>query len=257
MKLPRLALPALALLVAISPPAGAFTNVVHEDVAEQAARLMPTSLRHVLARNIEDLRAGATAPLPTDEAGLFLYPDGSRGTLDEAVQRQTQRVLDALSRRSTMSVVAREMGVLSHLVALGSDPLHVAEQDARAREWGPQFEQFVESRIPRMRVVFGGYDSPALNRDDVPAFMQECADRTRVTAGLLPQMYVLADGAIARDSAFDDRHPVFGVATLAYAHAITNTARLWLFTWIKANGDASGLPFPQALPSGQVAAQAP
>ena len=256
MKTRRLA-PALALLVMLAPGARAFTDAVHEDVAQQAGRLMPTSLRHVLARHVDELKAGATAPLPTDEAGLFLYPDGSRGTLDEAVQRQTQRVLDALARRSSMGVVVREMGVLSHLVALGSDPLHVAEQDGRAREWGPRFEQFVESRMPRMRVVFGGYESPALNRDDVPSFVQECATRTRLTASLLPQMYVLSDGSIASDKAFDDRHPVFGIASLAHAHAITDTARLWLFTWIKANGDASGLPFPQALPSGQVAAQAP
>jgi hypothetical protein len=248
---------ALVLLVVMAPAAFAFTDAVHQDVAEQAARLMPTSLRHVLAHHVDELRAGATAPLPTDDAGLFLYPDGSRGTLDEAVQRQTQRVLDALARRSSMGVVVREMGVLSHLVALGSDPLHVTEHDARTRDWGPQFEQFVESRLPRMRVVFGGYDSPALDRDDVPSFVQECAARTRLTASLLPRMYILSDGSVARDSAFDDRHPVFGVASLAHAHAITDTARLWLFTWIKSNGDASGLPFPQALPSGQVAAQAP
>lgn len=237
-----------SLLLAL--PCAAFSDKVHQDVAEQAGRLMPASLRGILSKELPALRAGASAPLPVNEDGLFLYPDGTYGTLDQTVERQARRVLDLLQQRAPMESVVREMGVLSRAVALASDPVHVVPHDARTADWSAEFERFLEARQPRFKVAFFGYGSPELDRGDVPGFVRSCAERSRRCGPLLGQMFVKEDGTIAKGSGFDDKHPVFGIASLAYTHAITDTARAWLYVWIRANGDTTGVPFPQALPQG-------
>ncbi len=239
----------IAVLLALSPlSASAFTEDTHQDVAEQAARLMPASLRAILAKNLDSLRDGARAPIPVPEDGLYLYPDGSYGTLDRTVEAQTRRVADLLAARAPMSQVARELGVLSHAIALASDPVHVTAHDVRTRDWAPGFARFVKDRTPRFHVAFGGYASPSLSAGDVRGLVRASAELSRRNAPLLVEMFLLPDGSVASIGGFDDRHPVFGIAALGYSHAITDTARLWLYVWIKAGGDTAGLPFPQALP---------
>jgi hypothetical protein len=236
--------------LAVPREARAWSPAMHHDVVDHAGRLMPASLQRVLAENIGRLHAGAAAPLASNDAGyLRAGQPGSRGTLEETIQLQVQRVLDLLGSRAPMSNVAYEMGVLSHYVALANTPAVAGNSDVREADWADAFERFTESRVPRFRLVFDGYWSPSLGKDDVRGFVQECRVRSGRHYDVLSMMYVKADGTIASND-FDDRSPVFGVASLAYAHAIGDTAKIWLYTWIRANGDTTGLPFPQALQVG-------
>ena len=248
----RPAVLAVLLLLPLAPSraARAWSPTMHHDVVDQAGRLMPASLQRVLAENIGRLHEGAAAPLAGNDAGyLRAGHPGSRGTLDETIQAQVQRVLDLLGSRAPMSTVAYEMGVLSHYVALADTPAVARDGDAREADWADAFERYTESRASRFRLVFDGYWSPSLGKDDVRGFVQECRARSGRHYEVLSMMYVKDDGSIAAND-FDDRSPVFGVASLSYAHAIGDTAKIWLYAWIRANGDTSGLPFPQALQVG-------
>ena len=245
----------LCLSVLHAAPAQAFSPKVDSQVAEQAARLMPVSLQTVLASNIARLDQGTAAIVTAaDVRALREGSPEALETLENAAFAQTQRVLDLLTSRAPMSTVAYEMGVLSHIVALASDPVNTSDDDAREDDWSSDFEAFTESRLPRFHVVFDGYSSPSLDKDDVKGFFREVEARSRRHYGVLSSSYVGAGGGIAKGATFDDRHPVFGIASLGYAHAIGDTARLWLYVWIRANGDTTGLPFPQALPAGTVQA---
>lgn len=228
----------------------AWSPALHHDVVDQAGRLMPASLQRILAENLGRLHDGAAAPLATNDAGyLRAGLPGSRGTLDETVQSQVQRVLDLLVSRAPMSTIAYELGVLSHYVTLANTPAVAGSADVREADWADAFERFTESRVPRFRLVFDGYWSPSLGKDDVRGFVRECRARSGRHYDVLSMMYVKADGTIAAND-FDDRSPVFGVAALSYSHAIGDTAKIWLYAWIRANGDTTGLPFPQALQVG-------
>jgi hypothetical protein len=233
------------LLVALVAPATgrAWGPVVHEQVAEQAARLMPASLQSVLGQHLAQLKAGSTAPLSVPGASLA----AASGQRDAAIMESCQRVLDLLAKQGPMPAVAYELGLLSHHVAAADNPLNVSDEDVRETEWAGDFERFTEQRLPRFRVVFNGYLSPTLEKDDVRGFVRECSDRTRRLYPVLTSSYVQPDGRIAASAGWDDRHPVFGVASLSYQHAIGDTARLWLYLWIRSGGDAGNLPFPQAL----------
>ena len=240
----------LAILVVAAPAARAWSPEMHQHVAEQAACLMPPSLRHVLASNRARLDQGATAPwVAAGAAGPSADCD-----LDRAVLTQTQRVLDLLSQRGPLSMVAYEMGVLSNLVARAQDPTSGGGEDPDEELWAGNFREFVEKRAPRFRIVFDGYLSESLQRDDVAGFARTLCDRSRRYYPVLASSYHLAGGRIADGSTFDDRHPVFGIGELAYAHAISDTAKLWLYIWVRSNGDTSGLPYPDALVAAPAAA---
>lgn len=248
----RLVAPALALafLVALAAPARAWSPEMHEHVAEQAGRLMPVSFQHVLSANLARLREGAVAPLARqDHAYLRAGQPGSRGSLEQVMVSQVQRVLDLLAQRAPMSSVVYEMGVLSHYVTLASDPTIAENSDAREADWAGAFERYTEARMGSFRMVFDGYYSPALAKDDVAAFVGECEKRSARHYPVLSMMWVKDDGTIARGD-FDERNPVYGVAALTNAHAIGDTAKLWLYIWIRANGDTTSLPFPQGLQVG-------
>jgi hypothetical protein len=247
MRFPRqlVVLPWALALALLAREGKAWPREVHEQVAEQAGRLMPIGLRALLAQNLAQLQAGARAPLALEgDPTLYLRPDDASGTLDGSVLDQSQRLLDLVTRRAAWSTVAYEMGVLSHYVALAADPTHVATPSAREGEWDEDFRSFTAARLPRFRVVFDGYVVPSLERDDLRGFVGDLAERTRRLYPVLSASYVQRDGSVARGATFDDRHPVFGVASLSFSHAITDTARVWLYIWIRAGGDPSGLPFP-------------
>lgn len=236
---------ALLLLLLVPAPAGAWTDAFHEEAAIQAARLMPQSFQQVLAQNAGRLREGARAPhsgAGTDRQ--YLHAGDSYGTLDDEIFRQTQRCLDLLSARASFSVVAYELGVLSHLVSLAESPLHVAGDDPRESEWAADFEAYAERKRERFRIVFDGYLSQQLERDDVRGFVDTICARSRRFYPVLASSYHLEDGRLARSASFDDRHPVFGVASLAWARSISDTAKIWLYVWIRAGGDTASLPFP-------------
>lgn len=242
---------ALALLVlSLAAPARAWSPGMHQHVAEQAGRLMPLSLQHVLAQNIGRLRDGATAPLKSQDGALLRAGQtGSRGTLEETIRKQTQHCLDLLARRAPMATLAYEMGVLSHYVTLAADPTVAGNSDPREGDWAGAFERYTERRVGTYRMVFDGYYSPALAKDDIAGFVAECRQRSARHYPVLTMMWVQSDGSIARGD-FDERSPVYGVAALTTGHAIGDTAKLWLYIWIKSNGDTTSLPFPQGLQVG-------
>jgi len=236
------------LLLAAAAPASAWTPKYHEQVSIQGARLMPGSLQRILAQHQSRLKAGATAPLKLGaNASLYLHAGGSYGTLDQSILVQSQRVLDLLQAHSNFDVVAYEMGVLSHLVSLANSPTNVAADDPREAQWGPRFQSYAESRIPKFRVVFDGYLTAELARDDVRGFARRIADRSRQRYPLIARSYLNEDGSVKSNSSFSDQHAVFGIASLAYSRSIADTAKIWLYLWIKADGDTTNLPFPQGL----------
>jgi len=206
------------VFLATTTPASAWTPHYHEQVAIQGARLMPASLQRTLAQHQSRLKEGALAPLRLGaNEGLYLHAGGSYGSLDQSILVQSQRVLDLLQAQSNFDVVAYEMGVLSHLVALANCPTNVAADDPREPQWGPRFQSYTESKMRKFRVVFDGYLTPTLGRDDIRGFARGIADRSRRHYPLIARAYLNEDGSVKTNSSFSDQHAVFGIASLAYS----------------------------------------
>lgn len=250
----RSLIPGLLALLLTPVASLAWTNATQERIAENAARLMPTSLRQVMAIHKESLLRGAReAAGRGGDADHFQNLDSGTGNLASAIETQARRVLGKLNARAPMADVIYEMGALSHFVADAQNPLVTSSREPREAEYAADFEAYVERKLDRFPLVFYGYGSPALEADDYRGFAVAALERSSRYYDWLTQDYI-REGRVVTSEVFTDFSFAFGAGQLAFSHAVCDTASIWLHLWKSANGDLEGLPVQQApvrIPAGK------
>lgn len=94
----------------------------------------------------------------------------------------------------------------------------------------PDLDALVESYRERFSVVFYGWH-PALQARDFAGYV---AARTSEVEALETRFRESA--ALPNRSDMVELSPEFGLASLAYSHAVTDVANVWLFIWTAVNG---------------------
>jgi hypothetical protein len=195
-------------------------------VAEKAIQWMPESLRRILSRHFDSIRQGI-AEIRIQE---FVTPQ-SRARLEEIVLQRDVLAADRLRSRPRFSQTAKDFGTLAHMMLL----LNLPEADTtRVLALNKAIVRHSQS----FRVVV--YDAPeAGSRQEMKRFLKELRQRR---AALSERFHEVEAAHLAKASsdALDPRSPLFGLAALVYAHAINDTAKIWLGIWGAANGDMSG-----------------
>jgi len=239
---------AFLLLAATTFPAPAATTAcgwprpVQRRVLEQATRLMPPSLAHILRRHERALRQGAEAERRRQPALLHaqgLEPgDGAAERLAASLARITA-LFDA---HAPLNRIAWEMGAASHLVTDLSNPFRTAPRDDDAALFEDRFLDYLASHLPHLRVVFTTYHDPLLEGGQVTEYGRQLAARSRSYLDDVVGAFRRFDAS--GDPAYlDERSVPFGVASLAYSRSAMDTARVWLQAWRQAHGDLTDLPF--------------
>ncbi len=229
----------LCCFVASAAAAFGCTPKVRAEVVRRATTLMPPALAQQLTRQERHLRAGALEGLP--EAGGLpsaLDPGDADAQLAAAVD-EAARLLDA---QASMAAVAHAFGRIARHATDLSYALHVGPHDPRAASIGGPFCRYVEEKLPKMRLTFGGYVDDDLASRDPRAFGRRVArDARRDYAGILRSYFPEGRRPGAQD--FDDRSVAFGSASIETSLALTSVARAWLYAWSRAGGDVTGTPF--------------
>jgi hypothetical protein len=210
---------AVALLtLSIALPSTAWTRAADQRIAAKSAELAPLDLRLLIIKyNAEYLRG-------VDEALATEGTDIHRHKLRERIDFQTQSVVKMIRTNEPMSAVVLQLAVLAHLVGDANNPFHVSDDDAEAQA---DFEQYFERRLVRFSPVFYGVD-----RNFIPsAYLDRMFARTTRFSPLMAEEYSRGTGAT-----FDDRSTAFGVASVCYSHAITDTVNFYYFIWKEAGG---------------------
>ena len=234
---------ALALLVALAPPAAAWDAKAHERIVTYAVRLMPAALQQQLILHKDALYEGARKPdelsSPRSHA---LHLDGSGGTLDRDAAADVDNVVDLVRNQGSFDELAFEFGRLSHVAADAAFPLNTSDSDPREAQYYADYTTYATSKLNRFPGIFDGF--VALDGAfDVSRYVRGIAERANRSYPFVGQAYFpQAGGPMARSSGFDDRGPVFGVTQLAFVHAVSATANLWLYSWRHAHGDVTGTP---------------
>jgi len=231
----------MAGFLALPAPGAAWTKDTHRYVAENAARLMPTTMRAILYTHKDSLLAGAAtvgSPETSEEHNL----GGGKSDLRARILAQVQRLEVLLENRAPFREVAREMGVLSHFLADANNPLHTSESDPREGEYYHDYARYVERNLEKFPLVFSGYRAPALVDGDVAGFVDSILDRSRRRYARLGQDY-FRGGKLVSSSQFDEYSFAFGIGALSTSNAVGDTAKLWLHIWEAAGGDTEGLPY--------------
>ena len=237
---PASSAPALAALVAWvlltlapAPASAAFTPRTQERIALEAARLAPPDLARQIERREEEYLAGVRSPFR--DGSKAHRNAGPEGILDRVIVEETNRAVAYIRDHRTFEEIVRQLGVVAHYVALANNPLATAAGDPREGEYWTDYARYVDSAEPRLPLIFYGV-SEGLERqsDDAPLVARTLA-RGRRLYPLVGREYRRI-GFASGVGRFDDRSTAFGVASLAFSHAVTDVTLVMRWIWLQAGG---------------------
>jgi hypothetical protein len=234
-------MPALALLFGPSP-ATAWTPGTQTTIAREAARLAPPDLARQIAKHPRAFEAGVLDPFGDADPGRHMRNDDDSGDLDRVVLAEVKATVDAIRAHEPFEVVVRRLGRVSHFVADADNPLAASAADPEEGRYFVDFLRYAESAEPRFPLVFYGTLAGLEGRRDVSPLVAEALRRGRAFYPMVGREYRRI-GFASGKGRFDDRSSAFGVASVAFSHAVTDVALVMRWIWITAGGadDRSGL----------------
>jgi hypothetical protein len=224
---------ALILLFLFPLTATAWTRASDEKIARKAAALAPPDLAMLIERFETEYKLGlerAQAGEATDAHSYFVL--SRKGRLREHIERETRATIDALRKGDPMPNVVERLGGLVHLIADANNPFHVANDDPRLAESQNDFEQYFERRLAKFPTVFYGLD-PQFR---LSTYLDRTFARSAKFYPLVAEEY-FRGGQRRTSAAFDDRSTAFGIASVSYSRAVTDTVNLYYYIWKEAGGD--------------------
>jgi len=211
-------------------------------VAWKAVEFFPPDLaRHVRRHHRvydEGIRNGLRLP-PAWRAG-------PPGKLRDALLSQARRCSEDLNRPVPLRDLVRELGTLAVLVADANDPLAVAHTDPRESAYAASYQDYADSILDRVRVVYYGRDPRLMGTGRLEDFVGVTLNRSRSWYSLLGEEF-FRTGSLRDWRTFDDRSVAFGIAGVCLSHAMTDMANMAMWVW----GSGGGLvPTPLPTPTG-------
>jgi hypothetical protein len=210
---------AVALLtLSIALPSVAWTRAADRRIAAKSAELAPADLKLLIRKYNDDYMRGVDEALSTEGTEIH------RRKLREKIDVQTRAIVRMIRSNEPMSAVVQQLAVLAHLAGDANNPFHIGDDDTAAHA---DFEQYFERRLERFSPVFYGLDRNFV----LSTYLDRMFARTTRFSPLMAEEYSRGSGAT-----FDDRSTAFGVASVCYSHAITDTVNLYYYIWKEAGG---------------------
>jgi hypothetical protein len=225
---------AMVLLVTLAAPAAAWGPQSQAAIAREAARLAPPDLARQLERRAARLREGAQAPFQ-DTAAERHYRNRDSGSLDRAILEEARAAIAALRRPAPFDEVVQRLGVLAHYVADANNPLNAAGDDPQESRYFADYLRYAQSAEPRFALVFYAGEPTVDSEEGLRRMVLRSLARGRQLyphAGAEYRRIAFAPGV----RAFDDRSTAFGVAAVAFSHAVSDVARAFRYVWVQGGG---------------------
>ncbi|HVG07055.1 MAG TPA: hypothetical protein VNM67_05075 [Thermoanaerobaculia bacterium] len=232
----RLLPAALGLLpfLAVSP-AAAWTPRTQSAIAREAAQLAPPDLARQIEKHKEAFEAGVQAPFQDADPDRHRKdPDGS-GSLDQALFAEVDAAISAIRLHKPFEEVVRRLGAAAHYAADANNPLAVSGADPEEARYFLDYLRYAETAEPRFPLVFYGVP-PSLDRQrNLKPLLAEAFRRGREVYPMVGREYRKI-GFASGIRRFDDRSTAFGVASVAFSHAVTDVTLVLRYIWIAAGG---------------------
>jgi len=234
----------LAVLIACAWPfpSAAWSERTTRYVAWSAVEFFPPDLANQVRRHHHRYDAGMQRAFSGNPAWRAGHP----GKLAEALNATALRCATDLRKPVPLGDLVEGLGELAVRILDANDPLAVAHDDPREDRYAAAYSQYVDSVLPRVRLVYYGRSFDAAQPNVLDALVSRTLDRSR---GLYP--YVGAEffrtGSLRSWRAFDDRSVAFGVAGVALSRGLTDVASLASWVWARGGGL---IPEPLPTPTG-------
>ncbi|HEX9161303.1 MAG TPA: hypothetical protein VF980_06310 [Thermoanaerobaculia bacterium] len=218
--------------------AHAWTAAADHRIASKAAQLAPNDLRRIIEKYDKEFDEGITRAAADEGSDVHHYFVLSRnGRLRERIERETGSVVSMIRTGKPMSQVVFHLGALAHYVSDANNPFHVANDDPRLTDQIGDYESYFEQRLPMFPTVFYGLD----DNFQLSAYLDRTFARTAGFYPLIDEEY-FRFGEQHDSSEFDDLSTAFGVASVCYSRAVTDTVNLYFYIWGRAGGDVRAAP---------------
>lgn len=219
-------------------PLEAWAPRTRVQIADEAVRFLPPSLRLALETNREPLLRGMLAP-QVDEDSPAHRPSWTGGTLEARIDAEARALGELLKTPRPFPEIAEAFGRLAHYVMDAGFPPGVSETGDKRYA---HFAAFCEERREKFPLVFYGHEQADLDQGDYAAFAAAVAQRALDDDRQLALSYAKA-GDPPHPSHFDNRSVPFAVGSLSYSHTVNDVVRVWLAVWSRAGGDMGKTPY--------------
>jgi len=221
--------------VAAASSAAAWTPATQLTIGREAAALAPPDLARQIYKHTRAFEEGITAPFQDSDPGRHMKnPDGS-GSLDKVLLAEVQAAIEDIRQHRPFEQLVERLGRISHFMADANNPLAASAADAEEGRYFVDFLRYAESAEPRFPLVFYGVPAGLENRRDVGQVLAQALRRGRDFYPLVGREYRRIGFASGRGR-FDDRSSAFGIASLAFSHAVTDVATTLRYVWLVAGG---------------------
>ena len=226
-------------------PAHAWTSPLMEALNRDARRLLPRSLRRLLAERETQIVEEVRRFPPEVSQALAADLSAGRITPQTAVvlQAETAAVVDLLKKQRLTEGLVR-LGGLLRIPADLSDPVLAVGPEGYPAGVTREYYAFVEGYLAKIPVVLGDPASLKLESKALPGYWQSLLDRSRDQSELI-RTEMIQDGRLVSHKSLDYRSPVYAVASLSYSRAVNGIAATWLAVWRDAHGDTTRTPKPR------------
>lgn len=235
-------LPAALGLLLTSSAAFGWTPRTQSAIAREAARLAPPDLARQIEKHQRAFEAGVQAPFQDADPDRHRKdPDGS-GNLDKALLAEVEGAIAAIREHRPFEEIVRRLGTVSHYVADANNPLAASGADAEESRYFIDYLRYAETAEPRFPLVFYGVPASLNSKKDVRPLLAEALRRGREVYPMIGREYRKI-GFASGIGRFDDRSTAFGVASVAFSHAVTDVSLVLRYIWLTAGGadDRSGV----------------
>jgi len=219
----------LAVVAAVLSIGWSETTIRH--VAWKAVDFVPPDLARQIYR-YEDrfnagIRRGVAAP-PSWRAG-------PPGNLPQALDAQVRRCAADLQKPVPLGDLVEELGILAVLVLDANDPLAVAHDDNREAAYAAAYQQYVDSILGRVKLVFYGQDRELIEGEAIGSAVDAAVTRSASLYPFVGQEFYRT-GDLRGWQSLDDRAVTFGVAGVALSRGLTDLANFSALIWRQGGG---------------------
>ncbi|MEM7479688.1 MAG: hypothetical protein AAF481_00825 [Acidobacteriota bacterium] len=225
----------VAVVFAFAAPAFAWTPKTQVVIAKEAAPLAPSDLARQIEKYPKRLEEGVLAPFEDGDAARHVKdPDGG-GRLDAVIHAEVEHAIAAIEAHAPFSDIVYQLGRVMHYVADANQPLNASGADPQETRFFADFARYLESAEPRLPVVFYGLRPELEGAANVSPLVATTLARSRALYPMVSREYRRIEFGSGRQF-FDDRSTAFGVASLAFSHAVDDAAAVMRYIWLRAGG---------------------